>query len=127
MEKDRVMELLIGGIFVALLFIAVLLVANSGAESESETTIISNSFNTYSTSYEDSNYRTSPYHHRYSNYDNGYYDGRYRSMDYYDSGKSYYSRGIFGNEISTYSVYVKNLESEGGYFTVKFHFKDDYG
>ncbi len=127
MERERVMEMFAGGIFVALLLILVLIVVSSGAESDSKTTVISNSFNIYSTSYEDKNYKTGPYQYRHSNYNGDYYDGRYRNMDYYDAGRRYYSKGVFGNDISTYSVYVKNLEPSGGYFTVKFRFKDDYG
>ena len=98
MEKDRVIELLIGGIFV----------------------------NTYSTSLD--GYSESQYYKTYPDYDgNNNYNGRYRGMDYHDTGRSYRTEGVFGNEISKYSVYVRNKESEGGYFTVKFNFKDGYG
>ena len=36
-------------------------------------------------------------------------------------------RGIFGNDIDRYEVYVRNRGYTGGYFKVNFYFKDYYG
>jgi hypothetical protein len=48
-------------------------------------------------------------------------------MDYDDFSRNYIDRGLLGNDIKRNYVYVKNLESQGGYFTVRFYFRDDYG
>ena len=47
-----------------------------------------------------------------------------KNLRYDDNGTYHRIKGIFGNDINKYNVYVKNKEYVGGYFTVKFYYKD---
>ncbi|MBA7631757.1 hypothetical protein ES703_39292 [subsurface metagenome] len=135
----RIIEILIGAVFIVLLFLVVFIVVGS---SQSKTTI-TNSFNTYNI------YSTAPqtqptYAYSYTkpyivdrgDYARVYYvprDFRYaepydRYLRYYELGRLKESKGlIFGNEIHRYEVDVENREYVGGYFTVRFYFEDYYG
>ncbi len=54
-------------------------------------------------------------------------DSEYRNLEFSDSEKSYSVTGLLGNEIKRNSVSVRNNENTGGYFTVRFYFKNSYG
>ena len=127
-------EILIGAVFIALLFLLVFIVIGS---SQPKTTI-TNSFNTYniySTAPQTQDVSAKPYVVDRGDYARVYYvprDFRYtesydRYLRYYEFGKLKESNGIFGNDIHRYEVDVKNREYVGGYFNVKFYFEDYYG
>jgi len=149
-NERRMIEILIGAVFIVLLFLIVFLVVGA---SGGEKTTITNSFNTYTI------YSTAPqtqptYAYSYTkpyivdrgdyykpyiidrgDYAKVYYvprDLRYAESDdrysrYYESSRLRTSKGILGNDIHRYEVYVKNREYAGGYFNVKFYFEDYYG
>jgi hypothetical protein len=138
-NERRIIEILIGAVFIVLLFLIVFLVVGA---SGGEKTTITNSFNTYTI------YSTAPqtqptYAYSYTkpyivdrgDYARIYYvpsDFRYaepydRYSRYYESSRLRTSKGILGNDIHRYEVYVKNREYVGGYFGVKFYFEDYYG
>lgn len=52
-------------------------------------------------------------------------DDRY--LRYYDWGKRKTTKGVLGNDIGRYEVFVGNRDYTGGYFKVVFHFEDYYG
>ena len=111
-------EIFLGGILIILLLIMILLFSNSN-ETNNSTVIISNSYNTNSYN----NYAASSisdYKPIKTSYEN-------KNLRYNDDGKYYTKKGLFGNNINKYDVYVKNKEYTGGYFTAKFYFKDKYG
>ena len=140
----RIIEILIGVVFIALLFLVVFIVIGS---SQAKTTI-TNSFNTYNIYsapqtqyvsvkpyiYTDTVY-VKPYLIDRGDYVKIYYvpsDFRYaepydRYSRYYESSRLRTSKGIINNDIHRYEVYVKNREYVGGYFNVKFYFEDYYG
>jgi len=136
-NERRMIEILIGVVFIVLLFLVVFIVIGS---SQPKTTI-TNSFNTYniySTPQTQPTYAysyTKPYIIDKGDYAMGYYvpsDFRYagpydRYSRYYELGRLKESNGIFGNDIHRYEVDVKNREYVGGYFNVKFYFEDYYG
>ena len=133
------------------------IVSASGSKSTTTTTISNSyntynnnipsphvSYNKYPTRY----YKTNKpyYYNSYDYYDKVptiyyktnkpyYYDDRdylkynYRPYrDYkYSRYKYEYSKGIFGNEINDYQVYLQNKEHNSGYFTVKFYLADYEG
>lgn len=131
-------EVLVWLIAIVALILLVVLVTSSSSTSNSEGTsqTIINSYNTYNTAplrttkpyivdrvlYRDS-YGDSYNDRTYL----GHSGSRNRYFDYDDFGNHEKVKGIFGNDISHYSVYVKNREHTGGYFTVKFNFEDYYG
>lgn len=150
-NERRMIEILIGAVFIIFLFLIVFLVI--GASGAKKTTI-TNSFNTYNI------YSTAPqaqptYTYSYTkpyivdrgdyykpyivdrgDYIRGYYvpsDFRYaepydKYLRYYELGRLKESKGlIFGNDIHRYEVDVENREYVGGYFTVRFYFEDYYG
>ena len=138
-NEKRMIEILIGAVFIVLLFLVVFLVIGS---SQSKITI-TDSYNTYNIypaqqaqhlTYPTSNYYK-PYIVDRGDYARIYYvpsDFRYaepydRYSRYYESSRLRTSKGILGNDIHRYEVYVKNREYVGGYFNVKFYFEDYYG
>ena len=149
-SKRRVVETLIGAVFIILLVLMVSL-ATGYSGSETETTI-TNSFNTYNTAPVQTSYaHTKPYiidtrdtiNYPYS-YKSDYYKRVYARVYHAPSDKrgtkSYekpmaYNHdaqlrtitGALGNDIDKYEVYVKNKEYVGGYFKVIFYFEDYYG
>ena len=130
--------------------------ASEGPKSETETTI-TNSFNTYNynaypltTRTQRTALTTKP--HIIDDFNDGFYGDYKRSYargyarvyysedfydNIYDSGKRHLfydadsrqeiSRGLFGNDINRYEVYVRNRDYTGGYFKVVFRFEDNYG
>lgn len=144
-NERRMIEILIGAVFIVLLLLVVFIVIGS---SQAKTTI-TNSFNTYniySTApqtqyasvkpyiYTDTAY-VKPYVVDRGDYAQIYYvpsDFRYaepydRYSRYYEQGRLRAVDGIFGNDIHRYEVNVKNREYVGGYFKVRFYFEDYYG
>ena len=149
---SRVIEILVWALAIVSLIILILLTI--GVSSTGKSTI-TNSYNTNTqlapsySSYtpSDSAYRypvtKSSYRDSYSKpyivdrypYPRIYYvrdDLRYtRSYDRYlrydDWGRRKLVKGIFGNDIDRYEVYVRNRGYTGGYFKVNFYFKDYYG
>lgn len=138
-NKRRLVEILIGVVFVILLVLIVFLVISySGNGSK-----IVNSFNTY-TIYNNvpaqTDYSSKPYiidmrdYYR-RDYAQVYYipnDLRYaepykKPLAYYDDAQLKTVTGALGNDIDRYEVYVKNREYVGGYFKVVFYFEDYYG
>lgn len=149
-SKRRLIEILIGVIFIALLILIVFLVIGFSAGNRTETTI-TNSYNTYniynnelaqptySKPYivninDKKDYLDNRYYYK-QDYAQVYYiprDLRYaepgkKPMDYYDDAQLKTITGVFGNDIDRYEVYVQNREYAGGYFKVVFYFEDYYG
>lgn len=50
-----------------------------------------------------------------------------RYLRYYDWGKRKTIKGVLGNNVDRYEVFVENRAYSGGYFKVVFHFEDYYG
>jgi len=133
-NERRMIEILIGAIFIIFLLLIVLLVISI---SGGKRTTITNSFNTYNIySTPQAQYVSAkPYIVDKEDYARIYYvpsdfryaDSRDMYSRYYESSRFRKSEGIFGNDIHRYEVYVKNREYVGGYFNVKFYFEDYYG
>ena len=131
-KKDhrRVLELFLGGIFVVLLILITLMfigLADGKSVQESQSNlIISDSYNT-------NNYNT--YVAPRSAVTTYTKVSRVVSdSDYYENPLRYSSwanhkvvKGVFGNNIDRYYIYVKNTDYEPGYYTVRFYFEDYYG
>jgi hypothetical protein len=143
-NEKRMIEILIGAVFIVLLFLVVFLVIGS---SQSKITI-TDSYNTYNIyPAQQAQYVSAkpyiytgtvsvkPYLVDRGDYARIYYvpsDFKYaepydRYSRYYESSRLRTSKGILGNDIHRYEVYVKNREYAGGYFNVKFYFEDYYG
>jgi len=133
-NERRMIEILIGVVFIVLLFLIVFLVVGA---SGGEKTTITNSYNTYNIypAQQTQYVSAKPYIVDRGDYARIYYvpsDFRYaepydRYSRYYESSRLRTSKGILGNDIHRYEVYVKNREYVGGYFNVKFYFEDYYG
>jgi len=144
-NERRMIEILIGAIFIIFLFLIVFLVIGV---SGGKRTTITNSFNTYNIySTPQAQYISAkpyivdrgdyykPYIVDRGDYARIYYvpsDFRYaepydRYSRYYELSRLRTSKGILNNDIHRYEVYVKNREYAGGYFGVKFYFEDYYG
>ncbi len=129
----RIIEILIGVVFIVLLLLVVFLVIGI---SKPRTTI-TDSYNTYNIypTQQTQHVSTKPYIVDRGDYAQIYYvpddfryaDSRDRYSRYYESSRFRKSEGIFGSDIYRYEVYVKNREYAGGYFTVRFYFEDYYG
>lgn len=130
MERDKVIEVLLGLISIVLLLLLVFFVISISDNSEPN---ITNSYNVNS-------YNTYP-EQRINTLRNNYDSNPYYFIDYeyYDieSGKRYlkysdYSRikkydAFIGDDVNDYEVYIRNREYVGGYFKVVYHFEDYYG
>lgn len=69
------------------------------------------------------NYKsTKPY-----SYKNIYTQQYSEQSRYHSYPEQRFAKGILGNPIDKYYVYVKNLDYKGNYFTVKFYFTDYHG
>ncbi len=148
MVKDRVVEIFAGLSLIVFLILLVLFVFAFTGQNQT----ISNSYNinTYNTqpktqkvyttpinTYKVYERHTIPSTHSYRPYfisdgrtyitDAKYTKSTEHSLRYID--KSYYEKfeSVFGTPIEKYIIHVKNREYKGGYFTVKFYFKDYYG
>ena len=107
--------MLLGLILIILLVIMTTLLLAPKNPTGSSTTI-TNSFNT--NNYYNTQKYTPTYYKRTKDYD-------YLDYDYYAYKEK--TKGIFGNNIEHYTVYVRNQNYKGGYFKVKYHFTDYYG
>ncbi|MCX6749668.1 MAG: hypothetical protein NTW17_02910 [Candidatus Pacearchaeota archaeon] len=130
--KERfVIEIIAGVILVAFLILISVVVINASEGSETK---ITNSFNTYNINTEpvktDSGLK--PYIVDDRNHAKVYYieDNSKEIIPekrdlQYDSWSEYGKvKGIFGNDIARYDVYVKNKDYTGGYFKVIYYFED---
>jgi len=119
MEKreQRILEALLGTILIVLLVIMIFLFISIGNSGNTTTTTITDSFNT-------NNYYNTP-----QKYSPTYYT-KTKNYDYLDYDYNAYkkkAKGILGNDIEDYTVYVKNQDYKPGYFKVKYYFTDYYG
>ena len=135
MQNERIKELFLGltlVIFLILLSVLVISISDN-SYSKKQSNIISNSYNINSYNTISQNKQTPYYGNRiyikkdirYLKQSNPYSKTKYLRF----SGNAYQTRtkGIFGNDINKYSVYVKNQDYKGGYFTVRYYLKDYYG
>ena len=135
MQNEKIKELFLGltlVIFLILLSVLVISISDN-SYSKKQNNIISNSYNI--NSYNTISQPSSQYYGnriyttnkgvRYLKQSNSYSKTKYLRF----SGNAYQTRtkGIFGNDINKYSVYVKNQDYKGGHFTVRYYFKDYYG
>ena len=143
MGRERVIEIFLGGIFIILLIIMIFSFTSiSASGSKSQTTTISNSYNTYNIETTQPRYVSDSYSYykktptKYYKTTKPYYynDRDYLKYDYrpykdyqYPRYKYEYSKGIFGNEINEYKIYLQNKENKAGYYSVKFYLKDYSG
>lgn len=139
MNKKRVTEILLAGIFVIVLIILIVLLTSqpvSGHDYKNSNPQIINSYNTYQTYKPQTQryYQPISYSTKYSKPiyypDKRYYkvyDARDYDRDKYSIYKTSGRKSGFYNDRDDYIVYVKNNDYKGGYFTVKFYFEDYYG
>ncbi|GBE19527.1 MAG TPA: hypothetical protein ENG87_00855 [Candidatus Pacearchaeota archaeon] len=133
-REQLVIELFLGIILIIFLILMVFMFIDN--DSESETITITDSYNTNSYNNYASSQKTqddlvknyipstkkqySSIEHKYEHCDKDYL--LYNHRGYHDIDK-----GVFGNDISRYVVYVRNREHKGDYFKVRFYFTDYYG
>jgi len=91
-------------------------------------------YTTQTTSYPSKKYGTQTYTKPYivdrTDYAKVYYTKSYsddRYLRYYDSGSFRSYKGLVGNRVDSYEVYVTNREYTGGNFETTFYFEDYYG
>jgi len=131
METQKKIEIAVGVVFVVLLAFACVWAVNSSGNSPKIS--VTNSYNTYN--YYIQQPIVKPYIVDHGDYSRVYYvdrDLRYSSsdenyLDYSDSGRVRFYTGVFGNEIPSYEVVVRNNEYINGNFKVTFYFRDRYG
>lgn len=130
-NRERfVIEVLLGLILIVFLIILIFLVVGiSKKPTQSSAQVPIAITNSYNTNY----YNTNPQARTYSTtrpivqYTNSKTEDKNRFMYFEDDGRLRKSEGLFGNDINTYEVYVRNEEYKGGYFEVTFYFEDHYG
>jgi len=139
MQNERIKELFLGlTLVVFLILLSVLVISISdNSYSQKQSNIISNSYNVNSpvNSYQVSQNQQAPYpknrvyitdrNVRYTRPSSSYPKSTY--LRYSDHAYQTRKRGILGNDINKYGVYVKNQDYKGGYFTVRYYFEDYYG
>lgn len=137
MQNERIKELFLGlTLVVFLILLSVLVISISdNSYSKKQSNIISNSYNinspvnSYQTSQPSSQYYGNRIYIkkdiRYLKQSNSYSKTKY--LRFSDHAYQTRTKGIFGNDINKYSVYVKNQDYKGGYFTVRYYFEDYYG
>jgi len=129
-QEQRILEALLGVILIILLVIMIFLftlpsgfISSSTEETSSgavSTTTITDSFNT--NNYYNTQQKYSP---SYAKAD--YTETNYNYLDYnYDAYKKTV-KGVLGNDVENYIVYVKNQDYKPGYFRVNYYFTDYYG
>ena len=121
-ESKKVIEIFLGLILIILLVLMSLLILNVSPSKKTQQTItISNSFNTI-------NYQRVPQYIQTERIIKTPECREFtRNLPYTSRKEHQRVTAIFGDEINKYHIYVRNLGYKGGYFTVKFHFKDYYG
>ena len=134
-ERERIIELLLGLIFISILLLAVLFVLTSQPVGASTTTI-SNSYNT--NSYNTNTYSPDkvsdtntlyvvnrnnvPVYKDFYYVENSYKKDQY--LKYYSYGKHTKEKDFIGGYVDKFNVYVRNVDKKSGYFKVKFYFED---
>lgn len=115
-----ILEAFLGLILIILLVIMIFLFTSINSATGSTTTI-TNSFNTnnYYNPY------TYPTIKHYPFYTKTYYKKNYLDYDCHAYKKTL--KGILGNNIEHYIVYVRNQDYKPGYFRVNYYFTDYYG
>jgi len=112
-QEQRILEALLGIILIVLLVIMIFLFTTTNSTGSSTT--ITNSFNT----------------NNYYNTQTKYYPSYTKTQkDYLDYDYNAYKKtikGVLGNDIEHYKVYVKNQDYKPGYFRVNYYFTDYYG
>ncbi len=116
-NNKRVLEAFLGLILIILLVIMIILLTAPKNLTGSSTTI-TNSFNT-------NNYYNAYPTIKHYPYTKTYYKKDYLDYDYHACKKTL--KGILGNSIEHYIVYVRNQDYKPGYFKVKYYFTDYYG
>jgi len=147
--SSKTIEVLVWALGIVALIILILMVTGVSA---TEKSTISNSYNTinyaptqptyahdYKKSYDKYDYekpyivsdRDYKYHNTakvyYVDDDLSYAKDNDRYLRYYDWGKRKTAKGVLGNDIDKYEVFVENRNYAGGYFKVVFYFEDYYG
>lgn len=156
MENERIIEIFLGVILIAILGLGIILVMMNSNQittsSGAKGTPTYNYYNEYTTNnyqnppttltsqgrvvYDSSPYRRIIYREDYKNreYWNDNWDGwndnedeKWEELDYSYFGKTVKREGVFGNDVYEFQVYVKNKDSVGGYFRVVYSFEDCSG
>jgi hypothetical protein len=150
METERIIELFLGLILVALLVIGVMLALNSSGfktspnYSSSQPQVV-NYYNEYTTNNYQNPSQTIAQGKVVYNYPEGvvykkydvFWDNKYkweededleeRELDYSSYGKTVRREGVFGNRVYDFEVYVKNEDDFGGYFEVVYYLENCQG
>lgn len=137
-NRERVIELFLALIFVAILLLAVVFVLTESNNSNQRTVnTISNSYNTNSyNSYVQKPKKIEPIYLdktvlRKTYYEKDYFEKKYyekeRYLDYSSYGKHTQRKDFIGSYVDDFRVYVVNKEFSSGYFKVKFYFEDSSG
>ncbi len=135
MEKQKLIEILAAVNLLVLLLILVF-VAFAVSDSKNYSPNIENSYNvnSYNTHIYESPSPLKPYvvhdgriYLTDRNRERIYYEYEPDRFDYSSHAKRETSESVLGSELTRYKVYVENHENVGGYFTVKFYFKNYYG
>lgn len=116
MEKreQMILEALLGLILIILLVIMITLFTLPKNQTTSST-IITNSFNT------NNYYNTQTKHYPF------YTETQKDYLDYDYHAYKRIVKGVLGNDVEHYTVYVKNQDYKPGYFRVNYYFTDYYG
>ena len=155
--KERMLlEGVLGAVLIAFLVLASIMIVSAYSKPETTITnsyntnsYNTNSFNTnpsqtarsaYTTTTQKKIVYTKPYivdrsyptyKYYYTKDDSGYADTKSysdeRYLRYDDFGNFRIYKGIVGNRVDNYEVYVRNREYTGGYFKTTFYFEDYYG
>ncbi len=140
-ENQRILQLFLALILVALLLIAVVIVLQNPSFGKVQTTTsgntISNSYNNYNYTTNTVNvpqtktYQNVVYNRDYVVYkktNDNYVNSNTNTLgDYSSYGNHERTKDFVGSYVDDFYVYVKNNQYEGNYFTVKFYLKDSSG
>ena len=122
-EDVKIIQFFLGILLIILLILVVVLVTRQPVRQDSNV-IITNSYNTYTTL--DRQYKDG-WRNVYR--ENDEYDEKHtwRKLDYSDWGRHLTKDGTVRKNFDEFTVYVRNEENVGGYFTVRFYFDNHYG
>jgi len=122
-NKERIIELFLGLIFIALLLVACAIVLTQ--DSKKTSNVISNSYNTNSYN----NYENTPEIIRTTKpvYIEKNYLEKVDYLDYSSYGKHIKKKDFVGSYVDEFKVYVTNKDFQNGYFKVVFHFENYSG
>jgi hypothetical protein len=130
MKNDRIIEILLIAIFITLLLIFTILyieffiIQEDNSNQKTNSNQISTDFSKINVKNQDNIYKFREYEEPTQYRD--YYEIE-RPLKYNSRATHSNKEGTFGNTINTYKVYLKNTDKIGGYFTVRYYFKDYYG